>query len=97
MKTSPWIVISGYCAMRCLEGSDPFKIENRVAFVEKTPRIRVSPFTSESEDHKNWKSGSLRASGGIGNPSEEGTYGFDSRCREWCDRELESLGYELGF
>ena len=28
-----------------------------------------------------------------GNPEADGTYGFDSRSRAWCDQRLVALGY----
>ena len=39
-----WISDPDYpeCFMRIVEGSDPLIIQNRVAFIEKTPRIRIS-------------------------------------------------------
>lgn len=82
MELSEWIVIEGYCATRVIKNSNPDLIKNRVAFIEKTPRIRISEFT-EIDDQKNWKYG------------ERGTsdYGFDIDSRNWCDVELKKLGY----
>lgn len=42
MKLSKWIDVDGYCATRVIYGTDPQKEENRVAFIEKTPRICLS-------------------------------------------------------
>lgn len=83
MKLTDWIVIDGYCATRVLEGTDSSKVENRVAFIEKTPKIRVTPFT-EIDDYKNWKCGSKGCE-----------YGMDEESRRWCDDELQKLGYIL--
>jgi hypothetical protein len=83
MKLSNWIIIEDYCATRVLDGTDSSKIENRVAFIEKTPRIRVAPFT-EIDDYKNWKYG-----------SKGSEYGMDEESRKWCDDELIKLGYIL--
>jgi len=83
MKLTDWIIIDGYCAARVLEGTDSSKVENRVAFIEKTPRIRVAPFT-EIDDFKNWKCG-----------DKGSEYGMDEESREWCDAELLKLGYTL--
>jgi hypothetical protein len=93
MKTSPWIVKDGYCAMRVIAGSDPSLTANRVAFIEKTPRIRVAPF-SEKEDFKNWESGPSGSGGG--DPEKDETYGFDPYSRKWCDERLIAMGFELG-
>lgn len=85
IKLSGWIIIDGYCATRVYEGTDSSKVENRVAFIEKSPRIRIAPFTNDSEDYKNWKYGA------------KGTkeYGMNQNSRNWCDQELLKLRYEL--
>ena len=44
------------CFMRVLADSNPLLIENRVAFIEKTPRVRIHLYT-ERDDYKNWKIG----------------------------------------
>jgi hypothetical protein len=94
MKTTPWIIEDGYCALRCIDGTDSTKLENRVAFIEKTPRIRVHAFTDSSTDWKNWREGP-KGSGG-GDPAEDLTYGYDPRSRAWCDEQLLARGYTLG-
>lgn len=95
MKTTPWIVKDGYCAMRCIEGTDSTKIENRVAFIEKTPRIRITPWTGDMlTDWKSWLEGP-KGSGG-GEPSKDLTYGFDPCSRAWCDEQLIARGFILG-
>lgn len=83
MKLTDWIIIDEYCATRVLEGTDSNKVENRVAFIEKTPRVRVAPFT-DVDDFKNWKCG-----------YKGSKYGMDEDSRKWCDTELLKLGYEL--
>ncbi len=85
MKLTDWIIIDGYCATRALEGADYNKVENRVAFIEKTPRVRVAPFTNEDEDFKNWKYG-----------CKGSDWGMDEDSRKWCDDELLKLGYDIG-
>lgn len=69
--------------MRYLAGTDPLQVRNRVAFIEKTPRIRVGPYTSESEDSKNWF------------PGYKGDNGWDAVSQGWCDQHLLTLGYLL--
>lgn len=48
VRVSPWIQIVGdgmdHCAMRVIEGTDPRVTENRVAFIEKSPRISLNAF-----------------------------------------------------
>mgnify|MGYP003656018820 CR=1 FL=1 len=92
VELSDWIVVEDYCALRIIKNSDPEKIENRVAFIEKTPRIRVGEFTNRDEDFKNWEQGD-KGSGGSGDHEALGQYGFDPDSRAWCDEELIKLGY----
>ncbi|QGT54457.1 hypothetical protein b3_0214 [Synechococcus phage B3] len=98
IKTTPWLIIDNYCAFRAIEGTDPNLIENRIAFIEKTPRVRISSYhhnENRLEDFKNWECGPS-GTGGSGSPEEEETYGFYQPSREWCDEKLISMGYELG-
>ena len=44
MELSDWIVIDGYCATRVLKGTDPNEVNNRVAFIEKTPRVKIGNY-----------------------------------------------------
>lgn len=84
-----WMAVPGaeYCSMRCIAGTDPLQVKNRVAFIEKTPRIRVAPHPgSNIDDGVNWFSGPK------GSAPEYGEY---QPSRDWCDRELEKLGYIL--
>jgi hypothetical protein len=98
---SPWIVVDGYCATRVLVGSDPDKIENRYAFIEKTPRVRIRHhrFGTDNYGKRIWYDGldwveGPKGSGG-GTPEVDLTYGFDPASREWCDKVLVALGYDL--
>ena len=38
---SPWVLVDGYCAMRYRVGEDPEVYGSRVAFIEKTARVRL--------------------------------------------------------
>src|SRR5258708_7201167 len=109
IKLSPWTpvddmnVMSGYpsCCMRFIEGTNPDNGANRVAFIEKTPRVRVAPYDPEDADTEydgtNWKQGPK----GMGGNCEYGTYeaqkiyGFYPPSRKWCDEELIKMGYIL--
>lgn len=99
IRLSPWTPIAGaeHCTMRFVEGTDPNIIANRVAVIEKTPRIRVSPFDGDTTyDFRNWKQGPK----GRGCSHDEDfakakAYGFYPPSRDWCDCELIALGYEL--
>jgi hypothetical protein len=85
MKASAWIIRTD-CSFRVVEGSDPECIPNRLAFIEKTPRVRVRPawITERNEDHWNWAEAPFKGSG----PD-------DSHSREWCDAMLKLLGHDL--
>lgn len=92
VKTSSWIE-KEHTSFRTIEGTDPEDLKNRIAFIEKTPRIRIAPYGGDY-DYKNWIFGP-KGSGG-GDPRIDQTYGFDSDSRNWCDLHLQRLGYILG-
>jgi hypothetical protein len=86
MKVGPWQVVDGFCTARVIEGGDPDKIADRVAFIEKTPRIRIREavqFGSDYPDFLNWAEGPR----GLG-PD-------DPEPQQWCDDMLKLLGYEV--
>lgn len=85
MKTSPWIMIEDYCATRVIEGTDPSKVANRVAFIEKSGRVRIAPHTKERDD-LNWEH--------VVKGDRE--YGRNENTRRMCDEKLVAMGYELG-
>lgn len=96
-RLSPWTSLDGYSAMRFVEGTNPDEVKNRFAMIEKTPRVRIAPFEhNPNADHWNWKEGPK----GRGCSCDEDAsvvmaYGFDPKSRDWCDRELVTLGYVL--
>jgi hypothetical protein len=96
IKLSPWIVVDDYCATRVVEGTDSNIVATRVAFIEKTPRVRNAPFTNFDEEQGKWPQGP-KGSGGPWDSDHEalGQYGFDQESRDWCDEELKKLGYIL--
>jgi hypothetical protein len=95
-ELTPWIA-EEHCAMRVLRGKDPAVIANRVAFIEKTPRVRIAhadePWSYSNDSSKWWQG--PKGSGGSGNAEREQTYGFDPESRAWCDEQLVALGYVL--
>lgn len=97
IELSDWIVVDEYCATRVYKNSDPNVVGNRVAFIEKTARVRKEMYDhsrEESVDCYKWEYGNKYQTG-HGNHEEEGNYGFDVESREWCDNRLKELGYEL--
>lgn len=96
MRVTEWICEDdGYFCYRAIEGTDVTNAMNRVAAVEKIPRVRVSPFFSSMGAR--WEFGPK----GQGGSSEGSTctelkiYGSYPPSREWCDTRLKELGYEL--
>jgi hypothetical protein len=88
MKTTKWICCEGG-AYRALVNTDGSLPENRVAFIEKTPRVRVrNMIRGYGGDFPDWLNWAERPYSGPG-PDDE-----DSR--RWCDAMLLMLGYELG-
>ena len=85
VRLTPWMApaSAAYCSMRCVEGTDPEKVANRVAFIEKTPRVRRGPFTDDFEDYKNWEQ------------AWKGDDGWDPEAQAWCDEQLVAMGYTL--
>lgn len=110
-KLSPWIALTGefekHCCTRVIEGTDPNIIKNRIAFIEKTPRIRIVAGDYSFDRGENfdlpipkkemdiWVSG-RKGAGGSGDAEKEQLYGFYPPSREWCDKLLTLLGYTLG-
>lgn len=86
MKLSPWLVIDGYCATRVFLDTDPSIVKNRVAFIEKTPRVLKDGI---------WISGRKGSGGPNGDIPENELYGFYPRSRQWCDEQLKEMGYLL--
>jgi len=95
-KITPWIEADG-CAFRTLVGADPEDIDSRVAFIEKTPRVRIrsaylgryertyddgTPYVERQwEDFLNWCEG------------YKGSGPDDEESRAWCDNMLKALGF----
>lgn len=94
-ELSDWIMVDGYCSTRIKINGHVNNIADRVAFIEKTPRVRVCKYRYAIED----KSGI----GAIGQDRDAWIYG-DKGCapeygeyepsREWCDNMLKILGWK---
>jgi len=100
VELTPWIVVDDYCACRCIKNTDTSLPKNRVAFIEKHPRVRVLPFDGEDENsciesNQNWFCGTRGRGGSDGENPENELYGFYPGSREWCDQMLVKLGYKL--
>lgn len=80
-----WYVVDDFCACLIKEGGNPNKVKDRVAFIEKTPRILIN---------EEWLCGPKGCGGSI---EEEGEciYGFYPKSREWCVQEILSERTEV--
>ncbi len=93
-QLSDWIIINENCATRIKLGGDADNVADRIAFIEKTPRVRISSNRYGVEIDGGW--GGVR---GLFTDAwlsgEKGSdYGFDINSRKWCDDILVLLGWE---
>lgn len=62
-------------------GGDPNEIKDRIAFIEKSPRIRIASAYNLAEDAKNWAYG------------DKGRGLHDEESAAWCIKALEVFGW----
>ena len=87
---SDWIIIDNYCAIRIVKGGKVDNVSDRVAFIEKSPRVRVNKNKLCMENSHTCTTSDAWLYGGRG--SNE--YGRDVDSRKWCDDMLKLLGWE---
>lgn len=75
-------VDGGACLVR--EGGNARRLADRVAFIEKTPRIRIRAYRNETDDYLNWAQRPFKGDG----PDDEAS-------RKWCEDALVLFGHEL--
>lgn len=100
-KLSKWVEDESGCgAYRAFADSDGSMIANRVAFIEKTPRVRIRPYYLGTEKH--WDDAGNIVAEKRQWPEfldwycgEKGSGPDDPESREWCDRMLIAMGYTL--
>ncbi len=92
MKVGPWLPVlekvGGYYYIagmtRICEGGDINDINDRVAMIEKTPRIRIRRYYKDDhKDYLNWAERPFKGDG----PE-------DKESMQWCDDALKLFGYE---
>ena len=93
MKIGPWVAVKEtYNGIehivgmtRVKIGGDVDNISDRIAFIEKTPRIRIRPADHgvEGNDFLNWAARSFKGDG----PD-------DKDSMNWCNQALKLFGYE---
>lgn len=92
-ELSDWIMVK-HCATRIKKGGDINNIQDRVAFIEKTPRVRVSKFDYGVEAQNGIGVIGQQTDAWISGPKGSSDYGLDGKSREWCDEMLSLLGWE---
>lgn len=93
-ELSEWIVIDGYCATRIIKDGDPENVKDRVAFIEKTPRVRLKKNKYIIEKENDWLCDSAKTDAWVYGAKGTSEYGMDEDSRKWCDNMLVLLGWE---
>lgn len=99
-KLTKWVVTDCGCGVyRALEGTDGNEIANRVAFIEKTPRVRIREYRL-GEDRGTYEDGGEYIERRWPEFLDwycgpKGSGPNDSESRAWCDRMLIAMGYKL--
>lgn len=98
IKISGWVNDVG-CAYRHFVGTDGNHAGNRVAMIEKTPRVRIREYhlgtevvsydSGDQESIRRWPEHLDWCSGVKGDGPD------DAESRAWCDGMLKALGYQL--
>ena len=89
-ELSDWTVYDDYCLVRYKKGTDIEDRNNRMAFIEKTPRVRCENIIVENEDFGEqhyWIYGNK-------GESYSEIEGEDIESCMWCDKMLELMGWE---
>lgn len=100
-KLTKWIVTEcGTGAYRAIECTDGKHIGNRIAFIEKTPRVRIREYHLGTDFHFN-DAGDVVKEERRWPEHLDWCYGpkgdshLDIESRKWCDRMLVAMGYTL--
>ena len=94
-KLSDWIP-DEHCAYRVIESTVKNEKPVRVAFIEKSARVRFVPDNKSNTNSNNKWYTVLRGAGGEdGHIPENEIYGFYPPSRQSCDEALKLLGYEF--
>ena len=97
---SPWIPDpdAPHCCMRVFKNADPSDVRMRVAFIEKTGRVRTKAAPPGIKVSSNVSDPGWVAiqKGDSGFERPDGTWEYDRDTRRACDEALRLLGYTLG-
>lgn len=90
---SEWILLESGSATRIIKNGNVEDVKDRVAFIEKSPRVRLSKRKYCVEEKEGGACQSMNNDAWIyGDKGSD--YGLDEKSREWCDRMLILLGWE---
>jgi len=93
-ELSDWIIIDNFCAIRIIKGGKIENIQDRVAFIEKTPRVRISKDKYGVETGKGNSCVCQERDAWLQGFKGSSDYGRDVDSRKWCDDMLILLGWE---
>jgi hypothetical protein len=102
---SDWIMID-HCATRIIKDGNINDIADRVAFIEKTPRVRIKNslrkvdcnihyISKDNIDNTLLENEIDDISFWIYGDKGSSDYGLDNSSRKWCDEMLKALGWEV--
>lgn len=96
LTLSNWIVLDDDCAVRIKLGGQVETISDRVAFIEKTPRVRAKKDQYSVElDHELGGAKGMEQDAWISAAHlRSSDYGYSEVGRHWCDQMLSLLGHE---
>lgn len=90
-----WYIIDGYCLCRIVKDGDPLKVKDRVAFMEKSMRVRVKSYNFSIESSPEGGAYSTKAdawlSSGRGSVYDAEFNDVDEESFEWANKMLELL------
>jgi hypothetical protein len=91
-ELSDWIIVDGYCATKIIKDGNVDNIQDRVAFIEKTPRVRVDKYKYAVENKDGIGAVCTQRDAWICGVKRDN--GLNKESREWCDTMLQLLGWE---
>ena len=95
---SAWTIVDNYCLTRYKLNGDINNVEDRVAFIEKTPRVKTHKISfhkkGKGEYGATYEPNNVYWISGDKGDSYSELEGEDKSSCEWCDKMLELLGYE---
>jgi hypothetical protein len=99
MNAGPWQMID-HAAVRVINGGDINNIADRIAFIEKTPRVRIRCYTIGEQKMFNDRGDTVRTDRQWPDflnwcEGYKGDGADDALSRKWCDQMLVALGYTL--